>query len=483
MESDFDLVGKLSKGEEAIQRFRLRCISPDDGKYGKACDPLREYLSAEAEWRACVLIQKILLETRKEFRRAEDRHVREIASAFEKIDPLNIALLEEKVTRHDQLAVIEEIGRYVSPETKALLHPGTTSYDILDTARSYLFRETWRRVMRPKANEVILQLCDIAGQTIDVLQAARTHLQNTSPVPFGVTIAGYAARLAERVENLDSAFGHLRGKISGIVGTGAGIEMMVGKGRAMEFEKAVLERLGLEPDYTATQIVQKERLADVGNGIVTLAHVVGDFAGDIRLLYSSAIQEVTSRDSASRLGGSSIDAAKNNPIDYENIEGKVPEVEGGMRVLYAMIQTDLQRDLRSSVQARYQPQAMMAQVYEMTARMNKALRQLSLNRDKIAQNLVPVREFPSEAMVTILKGEGWVHSAYGDPHTFVKEISKGAKMMKKPLLEVALMNPEFQEVYQNLSEHKKRILQGELELYIGDSLERARRNLEYARSV
>lgn len=74
--------------------------------------------------------------------------------------------------------------------------------------------------------------------------------------------------------------------------------------------------------------------------------VLADFANDMRMLYSSEIQEVTSMDAAKRLGGSSADAGKNNPINWENIAGKFAVVESGMRVLYAMITTDFQRDLR-----------------------------------------------------------------------------------------------------------------------------------------
>ena len=477
-----DLVGKLSVNERAIRRHRLRAVSPDDGKYAEDANDLRLFLSPEAEWLACARFQLSLLEARKEFGQAKQRHVDEVFAALENIDPLNMALLEEKVTRHDQLAVIEEIGRFVSPETKALLHPGTTSYDILDTVRSHLFGKAWDKVMQPRVNGVLTQLCDIAEETLDVVQVGRTHLQYTSPVLFGGMIAGYAARIAERAQFLGKSYGNLRGKVSGIVGTGASIEMVVGKGRALEFEKAALAKLGLEPDPTATQIVQKERLVDVGHGLVTLAHVLGNFAGDMRMLYSQDVQEVTSREAADRLGGSSADASKNNPINWENIQGKAVVVESGMRVLYAMMLTDFQRDLRGSVQARYQPQGMMTEVHEMFGRASKELRQLSLNRDKVAEHLQTVRDFPSEAMVAILRGEGYVHPTSGEGHEFVKVVSRNAKKGGKSLLDEALTDIHFREVYDRLPEQKQRILRGELELYLGHSLERARQNIAFART-
>lgn len=483
MNEENNLVARLSEEERIFRRHSLRSISPDDGKYGKISSKLANHLSAEAEWKTCAYFQKVLLETRVEFGQAEQKHVDEVEEALKKIDTLNMALLEDQVTRHDQLAVIEEMGRFISEETKALLHPGTTSYDIVDTVRSYLFRKAWKEVIKPEIAKGIKKLCEIAERSSEKLQVGRTHLQDTSPVTFGLTISSYAARLANRLVVLDNSFTALRGKVSGIVGTGASIDEVIGKDMSIEFEKRTLEKMGLIPDYTASQVVQKERLADVGNGLTTLMHVLGDFTNDMRILYSSAINEVTSRDNAERLGGSSADATKNNPVDYENISGTPAVVESGMRILYAMIQSDLQRDLRGSKQARYQPQLMMAETYESFVRLNKILPQLSINEDIMEGNLEPVRKNPSEAMVAILRGEKWVHPEYGVGHDFVKEMGKRAKKQGENLLDVSLRDSEFNKLYQSLPRNKKEILKGKLENYLGSSKERTKINIEYARDV
>lgn len=483
---DLDLVSRLSAEDRLIREHRMKSISPDDGKYFSATSALVNCLTPDAEFRACAFVQRVFLETRVEFGKAEQRHLDELDAALPKISPLNIAMIEEDRTlkiEHDQLAVLAEIGRYVSEETASLLHPGTTSYDILDTARSYLFKKAWFEVIRPQVKKSIEKLCDIAEKSGDILQVGRTHLQDTSPVPLALTIALSARRLAERVERCDLYFEDLRGKASGIVGTGAGVEMVIGEGRSLEFEEAVLKKLGLKPDYTATQILQKERIADVGHGLTTLVHVLDDFADDIRKMYASSIKEVTSRDNAERLGGSSADAMKNNPIQWENIGGTAPIVEGGMRVLYSMIQTDFQRDLKGSKPARYQPQAMMVETYETFSRLNKSLGQLSVNEDRIAKNLEPVRNNPSEAMVAILRGEGFVHTRYGVGHDFVKEVGKRAVKEGRPLLQVALEDSEFATTYERLPENKKQILNGKLELYTGSSSQRIRLDIDYARRV
>jgi len=480
-EKNLDLLSKLTPEEIVLDNFRLRSVCPDDSKYGEATDKLRDFLSAEAEWKECARIQYILLETRAEYGQATPEQVEEVRQSLDKINPLNMSLLEKKVTKHDQLAVIEEIGRYVSPETKALLHPGTTSYDILDTTRAHLMQRAWNEVIRPEIRNAIESLCNLSENTIDVLQVGRTHLQDTSPVLFGGVLASYASRLADRVYKNDLYFNDLRGKISGIVGTGASIDMVIGENKSLEFEKKVLKKLELKPDYTATQVTQKERLSDVSHGIVSLMNVLGDFANDMRMLYASSIQEVTDIESATNLGGSSADSGKNNPINWENICGKVPVVEGGMRISYAMISSDFQRDLRSSIQARYQPGMMMVETYESFVRANKGLKTLSINEDKLKANLKNIRDNPTEAMVAILRGEGWVHSEYGVGHEFVKIMAREAKKRKTNLLQICQEDKEFSELYKKLPILKQEILQGELEKYTGSAKERARMNIVYAR--
>lgn len=224
---------------------------------------------------------------------------------------------------------------------------------------------------------------------------------------------------------------------------------------------------------------------NVGHSLVTLTAVLADFANDMRILYSSAIGEVTSRDNAERLGGSSTDAAKNNPINYENIAGKAKIVESGMCVLYGMIQSDLQRDLRNSVMARYQPQNMMVETHEMFSRFSRTLDQLSINEDRMEKNLEMQRSSPSEALVTILRGSVFMHSQYGEGHNFVKVMSKhNQKTGGGDLISRCLVDKEFKAHFDELPSHQQDILlNGKLENYTGHAEERTARNVRYARDV
>jgi len=478
-----DLVSRLDPVEFRLKQEMLRCISPDDAKYGDKSEPLKNYLSAHAEWLACAKVQRVCLETRIEYGQAEPEDLASLDNALTKIIPLNMAKIEDELTHHDQLAVLEEVGRFIPPEVKALLHPGTTSYDILDTARSYLYKTAWFDVIRPKVIETIKNIIELADRSGDSIRPGRTHLQDTSPVMFGGFFAGYAARLADRLERCDMYFSDLRGKISGIVGTGASIDMVIGEGKSIEFEKDVLKKLGLEPDLTATQIVQKEKLADAAHGIATLALVLGDFANDVRLLYSSGIGELTSRKAKERLGGSSADATKNNPVNWENIVGKARLVKNSMPNVYDQIMSDLERVLTGSVTARYEPAGMLAKTYEMFSRAGKASGNLDIVIDRVQKNLEKVRDKPSEAMVAILRGKGWVHPKYGVGHSFVKEIGKMAQNEGVSLMTVAMRDTEFRKVYQDLGVLRQSILDGKIENYLGSAGYRKDHNIEFVRSV
>jgi adenylosuccinate lyase len=126
---------------------------------------------------------------------------------------------------------------------------------------------------------------------------------------------------------------------------------------------------------------------------------------------------------------------------------------------------------------------MMVETYETFSRLNKTLKQLSINEDRLAQNLEFVRRNPSEAMTAILRGAGFVHPVYGVGHDFVKEVGKTALKEGRPLLGVAMEDLLFANLVDSLSENKKRILAGQLELYTGSAYQRAESNIAFARTV
>jgi len=154
-----------------------------------------------------------------------------------------------------------------------------------------------------------------------------------------------------------------------------------------------------------------------------------------------------------------------------------------MPVVYDLIMSDLERDLTGSVEVRYEPGGMLTKTYEMFTRSSKALPNLDIVSDRVQKNLQKVRDKPSEAMVAILRGEGWVHSEYGVGHSFVKKIGKIAQNEDVPLMKVAKRDQEFMELYKGLTPMKRSILDGQIENYLGSSEYRRDHNIEYAKKV
>jgi adenylosuccinate lyase len=479
-------VGNLSPEQLQEERFAMRSMSVYDGKYRKKIAPLMDCLSEEAyDWRAIAEVQHAMIKTQHEFGIVGEEIVEDSRQALKKFDPVNAKYIEANVTNHDIVAVILDLSRHCELETPTHYHKGTTSYDALDTGRAALLKKVYKQFFRPAACDLMKEFTRISKHAEDenLIRVGRTHLQDTSPVPFAMVFASYGRQVAENIEELDYFFSKLKGKISGMTGTGAGVEKAT-KVNQFDYEKMLLEKLDLIPDMTATQVTNKSVLASIGHGMTNLTYTIVDFANDVRIYYSSAIKEMTTSDNAASLGLSSTSAAKNNPINFENVVGTARLVEGGMGILYQTKISNIDRDLCNSKPLREEPRSMICKTYEAVTRLTGRLKKLALIKDNIEKNLTEYRRLPDEAMVCILKGEEFTHSKYGLPHSFVKEMAKSVKTDKtKKLIDQCLKDDEFKTCYENMSNENQRILQGEVELYIGNAYERARINRDFIEGI
>ncbi|MDI6721653.1 MAG: lyase family protein, partial [Candidatus Aenigmarchaeota archaeon] len=424
--------------EQRYEESRYENFCPIDFKYHD--ESLVPYLSAAAEVRYCARVQAALMDGLREFGRASEGNMRQMKEAIKKISPAKVYFLEREVTRHDQLAVIGAISEHVSEDTALRMHPGTTSYDILDTARACMYKECMKNVFLPAARLFLHSLVDIADLYADRVQIGRTHDQWTSPVTFGFVVVNYANRVAGRTKKIGDAGEELKGKISGIVGTHASIGTVVGRENARTFEEYVLKQLGLEPSRAASQVTSKEEIIDLAHYIATYDGVLADLSNSMRSLQRSEIGEVTQSDTRKRLGGSSADPSKNNPIDFENANGLWEDVISGMMTMYHLQVSDHQRDLRGSVQSRFEPVHIVCSSYDSTKRLTRVMNNLMVMPDNMERHLEAANKYSiSEALNATLK-----HYLFLNPHETVKELSKKAMKDGRPLLDVALEKPEIQ---------------------------------------
>src|SRR3989442_8577320 len=174
-----------------------------------------------------------------------------IRSASFAVDAVNE---REKVTDHDMAAFVDVLSESVGRAGR-WIHFGLTSSDVLDTALALQITAAGE-VVRHGARELLAALIGRAREHRDTLCVGRTHGVHAEPTTFGVKLAGFAFEGHRNAERLERAFEQAGvGAISGAVGTYAAT--------SPDFERRVLDRLGLRAESVSTQVVARDRHAEL----------------------------------------------------------------------------------------------------------------------------------------------------------------------------------------------------------------------------
>ncbi|HKI66045.1 MAG TPA: adenylosuccinate lyase [Solirubrobacterales bacterium] len=231
----------------------------------------------------------------------------------------------ERVTDHDVAAFVDVVARSVG-EHGRWIHYGLTSSDVLDTALAVQLRQAGEVVLA-SARAYRDALVERALEQRDTLCVGRTHGVHAEPTTFGLRLAGFAFEADRNLTRLTEAFEQLRfGKLSGAVGTYASVPPAV--------EARVMERLGLEREDIATQVVPRDRHAVLTSAIAVAGAGLERFATEVRNLQRTEVREVEEPFAAGQKGSSAM-PHKRNPIRTERITGLA-------RVLRGYAQTGLE---------------------------------------------------------------------------------------------------------------------------------------------
>ncbi len=231
----------------------------------------------------------------------------------------------ERVTDHDVAAFVDVVAASVG-EHGRWIHYGLTSSDVLDTALALQLRQAGE-VLLASARAYRDALIDRALEHRDTLCVGRTHGVHAEPTSFGLRLAGFAFEADRNVFRLTNAFEQLAfGKLSGAVGTYASTPPVV--------EARVMERLGLQREDVATQVVPRDRHSVLTSRIAIAGGGLERFATEVRNLQRTEVREVE-EPFASGQKGSSAMPHKRNPIRTERITGL-------SRVLRGYAQTGLE---------------------------------------------------------------------------------------------------------------------------------------------
>jgi adenylosuccinate lyase len=224
----------------------------------------------------------------------------------------------ERVTDHDVAAFVDVVASSVGKAGR-WLHYGLTSSDVLDTGLALQLRDVGKVVVSG-AGELVGVLLAQARDHRDTLCIGRTHGVHAEPTTFGLKLAGFAFEAERNRRRLEAAFDQLAvGKLSGAVGTYSALDPTV--------EKAVLDELGLAREPVSTQVVPRDRHAELLSAIALAGASLERLATEIRHLQRTEVREVEEPFKEGQKGSSAM-PHKRNPIVSERITGLARVLRG-----------------------------------------------------------------------------------------------------------------------------------------------------------
>jgi adenylosuccinate lyase len=260
----------------------------------------------------------------------------------------------ERVTDHDMAAFVDAVAEQLGPEGR-WVHYGLTSSDVVDTALSLQLQDGGKLLLAG-LDRAIRATAARAKEYRDTIQIGRSHGIHAEPITFGWKLAGWVFELDRARSRLARALEQNRvGQLSGTVGTYAAVEPDV--------ERIACERLGLEPDPLSTQVIARDRHAELLNALALAATSLERLAVEIRHLARTEVREVE-EPFATGMKGSSAMPHKRNPKVAERICGLARVVRAAAVVGMENVPLWHERDIsQSSAERVTLPDAFLALDY------------------------------------------------------------------------------------------------------------------------
>ena len=278
---------------------------------------------------------------------------RSLAQRAEAPSPERVAELEATL-HHDTAAFVDAVSERLGPEGR-WFHYGLTSSDVVDTALALQVRDAGRLILGgiDRSHAVVVARAEEHRHTI---QMGRTHGVHAEPTTFGLKLLGWAFELDRGRARVARALEGMRvGKLSGAVGTYAATDP--------EVERIACERLGLEPAPTSTQVIQRDRHAELLCALAVVASSLDTFALEIRHLARTEVAEVQEPFGKGQKGSSAM-PHKRNPVVAERICGLARVVRGASLVGLENVALWHERDIsHSSAERVVIPDAFLALDY------------------------------------------------------------------------------------------------------------------------
>jgi adenylosuccinate lyase len=299
-----------------------------------------------------------------------------IRDAATEVDPARAAEIERE-SQHDVIAFLRSVTERLGPEGR-WLHFGLTSSDVLDTATAVALRDATTLLL----GEVAALVEVVRGLAVEhrrTPMVGRSHGIHAEPITFGFKAAGWLAELRRDAERLERGRATVAvGSISGAVGTHANV--------SAEVERHVLDGLGLGIDPAPTQVVSRDRHAELLTAIAILGGTLERIAVEIRHLQRTEVGEAFEPFGSGQQGSSAM-PHKRNPILAERVTGMSRLLRADALVALENMALWHERDISHSSAERFVFERALGVAAYATRTLATLLRGLEVDRDRMRANL------------------------------------------------------------------------------------------------
>ncbi len=299
-----------------------------------------------------------------------------IRAAATEVDPARATEIERE-SQHDVIAFLRSVTEGLGPEGR-WLHYGLTSSDVLDTATAVTLRDAATVLLAELAalTEVIRRL---ALEHRHTPMVGRSHGIHAEPITFGFKVAGWLAELRRDVERLERARDAVAtGSISGAVGTHVNV--------SEDVERHVLDGLGLAADPAPTQVVSRDRHAELITSIAILGGTLERIAVEIRHLQRTEVAEAFEPFGSGQQGSSAM-PHKRNPILAERVTGLARLLRADAMVALENMALWHERDISHSSTERFVFERALGVAAYATRTLTGVLDGLEVDADRMRANL------------------------------------------------------------------------------------------------
>jgi len=293
-----------------------------------------------------------------------------------RFDVARIDAIEREV-QHDVIAFVSCVAESVG-EAGRWLHYGLTSSDVVDTALAILMRDACD-LIHADVVELMKAVEERAKRHQHAPMIGRTHGVHAEPMTFGLKMALWHAELARDLARLEKARATIAfGKLSGAVGTFSHLPP--------EVEEAVCKKLGLAPAPVSSQVLQRDRHAEVLTTLAIVAASLEKFATEVRALQKTEVRELEEPFGSGQKGSSAM-PHKRNPVGCEQVAGLARLVRANALASLENVALWHERDIsHSSVERVIVPDSFLA-LDHMLARFTRIVKGMTVDEARMLRNL------------------------------------------------------------------------------------------------